>query len=232
MRYILTKKPKNPTIIQGFPSLGLVSTITLKFLMDHLDIEEIGYIESDRLLPLTAIHKGKLVHPITIHYNKKYNLVLIQSLTEVTGVEWDLAKTLVDISKELKAKEIIVIEGKPSHEAAINVYSYTTKAKSTIPELKEGIIMGVTAAMLLKSKDIPITCLFAEAHSQLPDSEAAAKVVEVLDKYMGLKIDFTPLLDDARRFEQNLKKILQKTRENAGAPPQPAPSSEDMNYFG
>ena len=70
MKFVLTKKPKNPTIVLGFPSMGLVSTIATKFLIDHLDVEEIGHIESEHIVPLTAIHKGKVVNPITIAKSK------------------------------------------------------------------------------------------------------------------------------------------------------------------
>lgn len=214
MKYTLTKKPKNPIIIQGFPSMGLVGTIVAKFLIDHLDVEEIGFIESEQLLPLTAIHKSKVIKPITLFYNKKYNLVLIQSIAEVAGLEWELADTLISISKDLNAKEIIVVESMPTHEEQISLYYYSSKGKLNLPLLKEGIIMGTTAAMLLKAKgQLPITCIFAEAHSNLPDSESAAKVVEALDNYLKLRIDYKPLLEAARKFEKNLKHFMEKSRD-------------------
>ena len=185
MKFILNKKPKRPVIIQGFPSIGLVSTITTKFLIDHLDVEEIGHIESEHIVPLTAIHKSKVVNPITIYYNKKYNLVIVQSLTEIAGSEWELAATMLDLAAAMDAKEIVVVEGMPSHaQNEINLYYFSNAGKMKNKQMSEGIIMGTTAALLLKAKDFPVTCIFAEAHSQLPDSEAAAKVVKALDDYL------------------------------------------------
>ncbi|MBI2148574.1 proteasome assembly chaperone family protein [Candidatus Woesearchaeota archaeon] len=214
MKYILNKKPKSPTMIQGFPSFGLVSTLTVKFLIDHLDVEEIGYIESEHITPLTAIHKSKVVNPITFFYNKKYNLVLVQSLTEVAGYEWELASTMVEVAKTLAAKEIIVIESMPPHgEDDLDVYYYSNKSKLKLKEIKESLVMGTTAALLLKAKTFPVTCIFAEAHSQLPDSEAAARVVDALNSYLKLKVDYKPLLEAAKRFEANLKMLMDKTKE-------------------
>ncbi len=232
MKYILTEKPKNVIMLQGFPSLGLVSTITLKYLMDHLDTHEIGYIESENLLPLTAIHKGKIVNPITLYYNKKYNLVLVQAITEVTGFEWQIASTIHDIAKELKTKEILVIEGMPPHDKEnVNIYYYSEHKKMKhIKALEEGIVMGSTAALLLKSKDVPVTCIFAEAHSQLPDSDAAAKVVEALNGYLGIKVDSKPLQEAARKFETNLKQFIERTKAKV-VPTTQAPQKE-MNYIG
>lgn len=219
MKFVLTKKPKNPTIIQGFPSIGLVSTIVTKFLTDHLDVEEIGHIESNHIIPLTAIHKSKVINPITIFHNKKYNLVIIQGITEVSGFEWELSTAIFDIAKELSAREIIVVEGIPTQQESIKTYYCSTSPKVKIKtnQLNEGIIMGVTAAMLLKDGKIPVTCIFSETHSQLPDSEAAARVVEILSGYTKIKIDSKPLLEAAKKFEANLKLFMEKTREAANA---------------
>ncbi len=230
MKLILTKKPKNPIIIQGFPSLGLISTITTKFLLDHLAVEEIGHIESKYLVPLTAIHQSKIVNPITIYYNKKYNLIIIQSLTEVTGHEWDLADAVMELAKTVTAKEIIVVEGIPSHEKDITLYYFSNKTKLKLKPLSEGIVMGTTAALLLRAKTFPVTCIFAEAHSQLPDSESAAKVVEALDTYLKLKIDYKPLLEDARKFETKLKQFIEKARAPQIA--QQPKKEEKEAYFG
>ena len=81
------------------------------------------------------------------------------------------------------------------------------KLQKLSKKLNEGIIVGATSALLLKSK-FPVTALFADTHSQLPDSKAAAKLIELLDNYVGLKIDPKPLLETAARFEEKLKTIM------------------------
>jgi uncharacterized protein len=93
--------------------------------------------------------------------------------------------------------------------------------------LKEGIVMGVTAALLMRLKTSPISCIFAESSSGLPDSRAAAKVIEVLDKYLGLKVDYHPLLKKAEEFEDKLKGILDKSKK-AGE----VKAKKDLAYLG
>ena len=80
-------------------------------------------------------------------------------------------------------------------------------------QLKEGIIMGVTGAILLNVDKVPVSCVFAETTTDLPDSKAAAKVIEVLDKYLDLNVDYKPLLVQAKKFEEKLKGILTKGKE-------------------
>ena len=73
MDITLNKKPKNAIIIEGFPGFGLVGTIATEFLMDHLECEQIGRIWFDKIPAMVAIHENKVVEPIGIFYNKKYN---------------------------------------------------------------------------------------------------------------------------------------------------------------
>lgn len=230
----LKKKPTNPTIIEGFPGFGLVGTIATEFLIDHLKTKLIGKIFLDDMPAMVAIHDGEVVEPIGIYYNEKHNIMLIHGINSVVGSEWKITEEITKIAKELKAKEIISLEGVASGGAAAagpdgqqqmqmpkggetKTYCYTSKdlnkeklKKADCKELKEGIIMGVTGAILLKLENIPKTCIFAETQSNLPDSKAAAKVIEVLDKYLGLKVDYGPLLDQAEKFEEKLKGLLEQ----------------------
>ena len=212
MEFNITKKPKGCVLIIGFPSTGLVSTITGKYLIEHLDTEVIGILEGEEFTPLTAIHSGQVVFPITLYYNKDYNLLILQSLTDVTGKEWIIVEAINKLAKDLQVKEIITIDGTPTKEEKEEVFYYSLKGEiKGLKQFDDGIIMGVTAALLLK-KTTPVTSLFAEVHSNLPDSEAAAHVIQALDKYLGLKIDYAPLLEAARKFEENLRGYMENVQ--------------------
>jgi len=221
MKVILKKKPKNPVIIDGFPGFGLVGTIATEFLLDHLKTEKIGKIWIEELPAMVAIHEGKIVEPIGIFYNKKYNVVIIHAISVIAGIEWKLTDAIVDIAKQLKAKEIISLEGigSTAPNAEAKAFHYTSNEKkneklvsSGSEALKEGIIMGTTGLIMLKAeKEFPVSCIFAETHSELPDSKAAAKVIQILDKYIGLKVDVRPLIKQAEKFEEKLKDLLMKS---------------------
>lgn len=222
MKIELKKRPMNPIIIEGFPGFGLIGTITTEFLIEQLKAEQIGIIKSDEVPAMIAIHDGKIVNPIGIFYDKKTNILIVHIITSVQGIEWKLADTITDLAKELKAKQVIGLEGvaSPSEETdQSKCFYYTTSddsrkifAKNNIEPLKEGIILGVTGAMLLDAESLPLSCIFAETHSALPDSIAAAKVIEILDKLLGLKIDTKPLMAQAEKFESKIKGLLEKSK--------------------
>ncbi len=219
MEIKLTKKPKNPTIIEGFPGFGLVGTISSEFLLEHLDCENIGSLFLDEIPAMIAIHDGKVVQPLGIYYNKKHNIVFIHGITVVQGLEWKIVDAILELAKKLGSKEIISLEGIGNMSASKNpeIYFYTNNSQKQkrlenagLKQIKEGIIMGVTGAMLFKGKELTNTCLFSETASNMPDSQAAAKVIEALDKYLGLKVDYKPLLEQAEKFENKLKDIMSK----------------------
>ncbi|MEA3514811.1 MAG: PAC2 family protein [Nanoarchaeota archaeon] len=235
MELQLKKKPMNVRIIEGFPGFGLVGTIATEYLLNHLETEKIGKISNEEGPAMVAIHDSDVVEPLGIFYNKKYNLVILHAITAVAGLEWKLAEQLNKLAKILKAKEIISIEGVGSKESAADsrVFNYSSIAASrkklvqigTQP-LKEGIILGVTGALLLKA-EAPLTCIFAETFSELPDSSAAARSLEVLDKYLGLKVNVKPLVKQAEEFEQKLKGILMHSKEA-----QDMADKKKMSYVG
>jgi uncharacterized protein len=234
MEIELKKRPKNVTIIEGFPGFGLVGTITTEFLIDHLSAEQIGSIWINEMHPMVAIHDEKVVDPIGLFYSKKYNLIIVHAISEVKGIEWKLADALLNLAVQLSAKEIISIEGVGllGNKSKDSIYYHSNSNKKQfenigIKPLNEGIIVGLTAALLLKTKKTPLSCIFAETKSKLPDSRAAASIVKTLDAYLGLKVDYNPLLKQAVEVENKIRGILQNTKTA-----KIQKEKKDMSYLG
>ncbi len=222
MKLVLSKKPKGVTIIEGFPGFGLIGTIGTEFLMDHLETEKIGTIELDEIPAMIAIHQNKVIEPISIHYNKEYNLVFIHAINIGKNLGWKLADAVIELCGLLNAREVISLEGVGSpNPAASRVFYYSSgdakkisaKLNGYATPLMEGIVVGVTGALLSKTSSVPIVALFAEAQDNMPDSKAAANVIQALDAYLGLKVDPRPLLKQAQEFEKKLKGISEKSRQ-------------------
>ena len=219
MKINLVQKPKGAVIIEGFPGYGLVGTITTDFLIKHLKAKPIGSIRSNKLLPMVAVHNSEVVEPVGIYYDEKSNIVIIHVLSGVHGLEWELSKKILKLAKIINAKEIISIEGVGSAEKVTKGFYYTKdeKRKSQferigLEPLKEGLIMGVTGALLLRS-NASISCIFVGSHIDIADNKASAKMIEILDSYLGLNVDYKPLLKQAKEFEDKLRATMFKGKE-------------------
>lgn len=233
------KTPKGVTIIEGFPGFGLVATIATGFLVDHLKCEQIGRHWFEDQMPTIAIHNCEAVDPIGIFYNKKNNIVIVQGVASSKGQEWKLADYVMELANKFQAKEIITLEGVGSPEGGdgkSRKFFYTTDTKKKqkfekigVDCLGEGIIVGVSGALLMKSTQtkIPVTCMFTETHSKLPDSKAAAKIIELLDNYLGLNVDPKPLLKQAQEFESKLKEMIDKQKKA-----KQTITKKDISYLG
>jgi uncharacterized protein len=234
MEIKLNKKPKSPVIIEGFPGIGFIGSITTEFLVDHLKAEKIGKIEFTEQTPVVAIHNSRIVEPFGIFYSKKFNLVILHAINPVNKIEWQITDAIEKLVKTLGAKEVISIEGVASPSKDTNAFYYSKKFnkkfdKINILPLKEGIIMGVTASIMLRDI-LPSSCIFVETHSELPDSRGAAKVIEVLDRYLGLKIDTKPLLQKAEEFEKKLNTLIEQGKMAEGV--RKVKDKNQLDYLG
>ena len=232
----LKKKPKGATVVEGFPGFGLVGTIVTEYLLDHLKCEKIGSAYFEEMPATVAIHKGEVMDPVGVYYSKKFNLVILHSVSAVIGYEWKAADMVVEICKQIGAKELLSIEGvgaPPGVEVEHRTFYYTTKPKQEehlkragMAPLGEGIIIGVTAAAMLKTK-LPMTAVFAEVAGNMPDSLAAAEVIRVLDFLLKLKVDYKPLIKKAEEFEEKLHSLMEQAQNT-----QEEKERKNLSYFG
>lgn len=241
MNINLREKPTNPVIIAGFLGVGLIGPISTEYLIHHLEAKLIGHISADNVAPVAAVHAGKLVRPLEVYYVKKKNLVILHAFLDVRGLEWDMASAILQVAKTLKAKELIMLEGifnqaqegvKPPQTINTFYFSLDQKKSKLLEKgkgtaLKEGILMGISAALLLRDDTFPTTVILAETHSKLPDHRGAAKIIEVLDNYLGLQVDYQPLEKIAAATEEKLKSVLSKMRDTAKAT-----EEKEVNYVG
>ena len=222
----MSKKPKAPIIVEGFPGLGFVATIAVEYLIEHLGAKSIGRIWSPEIQPMAAFHKSKMHRPLEIFYASKKNILLIHALAPLTGFEWKLADAVLVLAQQLKAKEVISLEGVGSPFGAslkFDSFYHTNNAKAEkkfkkigLKALSEGVIVGVSGALMLRTiKKIPTSFIFAETTSKLPDSRAAAELVKILDDYLKLGVDHKPLIRKAAEVEKKLKDIMKQGQETS-----------------
>jgi uncharacterized protein len=227
MKIELTKKPSVPTIIVGFPGVGLVGPIVTEFLIEHMKTEQIGRFVYDELPAMVPIHKGKIVHPMAVHYSAKHNTVIVYTILNLKKNEWQVAKAIGELAQELGAKEVLCIDGATAigEEEAIYTFGNPQLVSLGAKPMEESVVIGAAGAMLLDSQRV--SCIFASTQLEMPDSKAAASVVKFLDKYMGLDVDYQPLLEQAAQFEEKLKGMMAQSQQALTAA-----DRKSMDYLG
>jgi len=211
---------KNPIIIEGFQGIGLVGTLAAQYLSTKLGFESIGYVDSEGIPPLALLVNGEIRNPVKIFANKARTIVVIESeLSIPRGIIYELSDAVANWAKKIKAKEIICLEGinVPEADRDYEVFAMSTNKKAVdlmtkkgVKKLENGIVIGMSAALLLKCKQykLPATCLMVESRPELPDGMAAAAMLETLGKIYNFSIDVADLKKQANVFEKKLEKVL------------------------
>ncbi|MEK6973501.1 MAG: PAC2 family protein [archaeon] len=217
------------TLIEGFPGMGLVGTISAKYLTEQVKFTEIGHIECDFFTPVIRVHHGLPMYPSRIYVSKEHKLVVLLS-------EQIIPSTLVNnLSKEtikwINQKGItrvislagIKTEGEGNAETvygiAANEESLKELKKYDIEIIDEGLTTGVTAMMLLemrKQHKFKAYSLLGSANTAA-DYMASAELLKKLNIILGLKITVKPLMQEAKKTQEMVLKHLndlKKTEEN------------------
>jgi len=233
-------------LVVAFPTVGLVSSIAGRFIIDSLNLDEIGTIASKNFMPATVIHKAFPSPPVRIYSGKKIcgpdgSCEQIATIISEFMPPMDTIKLLGDSILEWSEKKgcqtIVALEGTHALGDAkkkLQVYGVASNPemkkvlkKYKISETKEGMITGVTGVLLYQGALMKrnVICLLAEAHASYPDSRAAGNLLEILDVMLpGIKIDPKPLYDEAKEIEKSIRKFLEQSKPTAPSMP-PIPSS-------
>jgi uncharacterized protein len=216
---------KDGTILEGFPSVGLVSAIAATYLIDLLNLDQICALDSEDFPPTSMVYASKPKFPARIYGSSEHKIALFLSeFTPSLGLHRPIAKKLLVWAKEQHCNRFICMEGLPTEtnnkageeEAReINVFGIgsTDEArkelkKAGIEQLEAGMIFGVSGVLLNEGRweNFDVITLLAEAYAEMPDALAAAKILEALDKLIpNIKIDTKPLLEQSKKFEEHLK---------------------------
>jgi uncharacterized protein len=225
----------NSMLVVAFPTVGLISSIAGRFIIDSLKLDEMGAIISRYFMPATVIHNSYPSPPVRIYAGKKTcglngscdQLVVI--ISEFMP-PWDIVKPLVDEifnwAKKKGCKIIVTLEGTNAIDAKkLNVFGIgsTPKMKDilkkyNIEEVKEGMITGDSGVLLYEGARLKrdVICLLAEAHASYPDSRAAGLLLEKLDKILPeMKIDPEPLYKKAEEIENRIRAFMKQSKPSA-----------------
>ena len=202
------------TLVEGFPGMGLVGTIAAKYLVEKLEFEQIGFVDSNAFVPIIRIHGGRPVHPSRLYVNDKKKLAVIVSEQLIPqGLVWIFAKELVDWIEGKGIERVVSLAGIKTEDGdKEKIYGIASNAgakefleKNGIEIINEGITTGVNALIMLDLMDKDIQAVSLLGRVQISaDYKAAATLLKKLDEMSGLGLDLAPLLKEAKETEKAL----------------------------
>ncbi|NUN11121.1 proteasome assembly chaperone family protein [Candidatus Micrarchaeota archaeon] len=212
-------KLKNPLIIEGFPGIGMIGTITASYLAQKLDMKLIGYFASPSFPPISAIHDFKPVIPARIYASEKHDLIVLFSEFVIPAtVIYPLAEKIIEWSKTKKVKAIYSLAGIAIQEPSDKLHAIaSTKSvadslsKQGFELVKEGATQGVSGVLIAEcaAQKFPAANLMSETN-QAFDPKASAKLLKKVSEILNIPVDVVELENQGKEVELKMKDAIQK----------------------
>ena len=233
----------NAMVIEGFPSVGVISTIATSYLVKALDLEYVGSINYPGAPNAAVIIDGIPLPPLRIYArtgpcgpdSKCGKLVVMYSESAIPQeVMSDVSKAILDWCEEKECGLIVSFEGIPTVRTLngdeVGVYGIGSTDpmlklidRYKIEKVQNGVVMGISGLLLVQSRkrNQGVLCILADADPRFPDSNGAVKLIEVVDALIPQhKIDPEPLRRDAEALEASIREAMEQASKSAGQSPE------------
>ena len=144
-------------VIDGFPSVGLVSSIVANYLIDTLQMEQIGIVESPSFPTVSLVRNGVPQHPVRIYAGRPKAdrtgqgpdklVAFVSEFHPAPAVIHPLATAILDWAQEQRCSLLVSPEG-------LVVESPTTPARKGRAGLGDVKVFGVASTR--KARDLYI----------------------------------------------------------------------------
>lgn len=226
---------EDPVAIIGFPSVGLVSSITANFIVGKLSMGAIAGLSSPSMPPYCIIHGGVAYPPVRFYGRKsttKTGRDLIICLSEYAPKPEDCYEVVQGILSYLKyagCRDIICLEGTArindeTNQVVCGVGPGADRMvkKSKFTPMEGGMVKGITGIMMYEAPtwDMGVTTLMVPANPNLPDPGSAAAFIPAIKSIVpGLRINEKPLMAEAdeirKRVESEQEAVERREEERA-----------------
>lgn len=220
---------ENCYFVTGFHGVGLTGYITVNHLVKSLHARPIGYVETQYQPALISLAGERISFPFEI-YRHNDIIILFPRLQPKRSEVREFTHEVVSWVTEKKFKEAILIGGldnrfkhgdddmrcvptRPSLEE--------TKTRN-IPLLEEALFVTGPLALMLtyfEMKSFPAIALLPYSERGRPDPRAAALAVKQINAIFSLGVDVFELINDAKRIEEEVTKIMEGQKEKTGYNP-------------
>ncbi len=221
---------RGKVLLEGFPDVGLVGSIAVSFLIEKLKLREVGYVDSDLLPPVVAIHNTRVRDLIRIYEGDRIvamfseipiPMPLIRPLSReiVTWAEKHEIGRVVCLTGLAEPRRLDIESPKVFVIASNERFTEYLASSTGAETLKDGYIAGINAELLKvgarRGSDVGV--ILAQSHFNYPDPGAAAQLIKHLPRIIGEEVDITPLLESAEAIRMQMRDLMRRTAESMGA---------------
>jgi uncharacterized protein len=221
---IVHESTPSDALLAGFSNFGLSGLTAVDFLVDHLELEESGYLTAEGLPSITPFEGGTPRHHTRFFSREDLDVtVLVGELFVPTSAAAPFSDALLEWLQAKDVSEAAICSGVPlphGPEAHRTFYVATPdyrerrleEADPEVPPMGSGYLDGVNGAVMEQSIDSELaSCVYVTpVHEQVPDVEAAIRLVDTVSAVYDLDVDTAPLQDFAAEIRRHYEELAER----------------------
>jgi uncharacterized protein len=218
------KAERGPVVIEGFPGIGGISSITTRYIIDFFNLREMMTLELESMPPVTIIRKSKPVPAVTVHGGMLPNGVKIAVIhseipvpengvrkiaSEITDWAMSIGSSLILspqgmlVERDGDIPEEVAVYGTSSSESGMGMLR-----NAGIEIMEEGVVSGIPGLLLQEGakRNLTTIALLAEARTGVADTRSAALMIHAVDRLcLKSEMDCEPVCNIAIEAETTRK---------------------------
>ena len=223
-----------PTLISGYPGLGRIGEVVLRFLVRELSAKQIGIVTSPYFSSQAVVGKDGIARLTAVRLYLKPRpdgdlvLALGEQHQEMMGGEYETCRVLLSFFKKVGGTKVITVGGhmEPPREN-LRTYVFTSDARMAAQLKTDGFTMAPAGTPIVGAAGIALGLsrllglqgvgVLGLTNSEGPDLEAAKHVLVNVDTLLKLGLNFSKFeaeTDRWRELQEQYQKGLRRLEED------------------
>ncbi|KPN32046.1 PAC2 family protein [Halolamina pelagica] len=217
-----TEAPKE-TLLCGFASYGLSGLTAVDFLIDQLELTETGHVTAEGMPSITPFENGTPTHHTRLFSRPDLELTLLKNeLFVPPALSGPFGEAILDWTEHHGVAEIVVVDAVPMRHSPDDHRTYYVATDDYrrrrldgdegLPPMARGYLDGVTGALVEQGIDSPLAVgvFRTPVHEQIPDIDAAIRLIDTVSELYGLTVDTEPLQEFADEIERYYNELADR----------------------
>jgi uncharacterized protein len=219
---ITYKTEPSETLLAGFSAFGIAGLTAVDYIVDQLELEETGHVTAESLPSIIPFENGRPRHHSRLFSRSDLEMaVLVNELFLPVWAADSFADAVLSWTGGTNVNEIGVLSGVPvahgpddhrTFHVATDDYREHRLTDVDVPPMGNGFLDGVNASLMARGldSDLRVGVFVTPVHAQVPDAEAAMRLVDATERVYGLGLETATLEAFAAEVEQHYAELAER----------------------
>lgn len=207
-------------LVAGFAEYGLAGLTAVDYLTKQLELEEIGHIAVEELPAITPFEDGTPRHHTRLFSKPGLDVtIVVGELFVPPFAAAAFGNALLSYTEEHGVEEATILSGvpishgpddhRPFYVASEDYQKARLSGDHDITPMPGGFLDGVNGALMERAINSHLkTCILTTpVHAQIPDVDAALRLLQALDTVYDLEVDIGPLEEFATAVAEQYEEL-------------------------